>query len=624
MKPVNNSLLRKTLVSLLIITCLPLGAHAQISRPVSKKSLKDSICVLQCRIDSLQAAFDELMTSPFEEIALMGDEDTTGYTDFRDSNMNTDSLLVAFYEKYGMPLDDTEEEFLAVGEMNLASDIPDSVYIKRLNKIPSIVKIPYNDVVRSFIIYYTQKMPGKMSGILARSYYYLPQFEEIFAQYDLPVDLAKVAVIESAFNPRAVSRARATGMWQFMRATGLQYRLEINDYVDERLDYVAETHAAAKYLKDAYNVFGDWSLAIASYNCGFGNVRKAMQRSGGTDFWEVYKYLPKETRGYVPAFVAANYALAYYKEHNITPAQQEVPPQVDTFQISRKLHFGQISECTGIDMEMLRNLNPQYIKDIIPDNTTHILRLPYSYSGAFLDVQDTIYSYRDTFFFDPIKYKPVGGGSASVAGGTKVPQYKYYTVKSGDSLGRIAARNKTTVQKLMSLNHLKSSTIRPGQKLKIFTGYAYQSAPSSGSTTSSSSTSASSGDSASSSSESTTQEEAPAVTTYTVKSGDNLSGIAMKYGTTVDKIKSWNNLSSSKLLVGQKLKIYSGNGPAASTSASTSSAGGYVTYTVKKGDTLYGIASKFSGVTLSDILTLNGLSRNSKIYVGQKLKIKKQ
>ena len=600
----------KTLPLIFAAAFVSFGAGAQINKPVSKKNLKDSISVLQARIDSLQAAYDDLMAAPFEEIEFVGEGDTTGYSDVRDPNMNTDSLLVAFYETHGMP-DFDNEEFLAVGDMQLASDIPDSVYIQRLNKIPSIVKIPYNDVVRSFIIYYTQKMPGKMSRILALSYYYLPQFEEVFAQYDLPVELAKVAVIESAFNPRAVSRARATGMWQFMRATGIQYHLEINDFVDERLDYAAETHAAAQYLKDAYTVFGDWSLAIASYNCGFGNVRKAMRRSGGTDFWEVYKYLPKETRGYVPAFVAANYALTYYKEHNIVPAQQDVPPQVDTFQISRKLHFGQIAECTGIDIDMLRNLNPQYIKDIIPDNTTHVLKLPYSYSGAFLDVQDTIYNYRDTFYFDPIKYKPVGGASASTSGGTKKePTYKYYTVKNGDSLGKIATRNNTTVKNLMTLNHLKSSTIHPGQKLKIFTGYTY---------TSSSSSSTSSGSSSASSSASSSSASKPSVVTYTVKSGDNLTEIAKRYGTTIDKIKSWNNLTSSKVLIGQKLKIYNGNGP-----ASSSSAGGYVTHTVKKGETLYGIASQYSGVSLSDIMSLNGLNRSSKIYVGQKLTIKKQ
>lgn len=617
MYPTNTKLF-KTLLTLFLVASLPVCAGAQKLGGVSKKSLKDTISALQMRIDSLQKAYDELMSAPFEEIAFIGEDDTLDYTEDRDENLNTDSLFVAYFEKQGMP-DFDPDELMAVGDMKLASDIPDSVYIQRLNRIPSVVKIPYNDVVRSYIILYTQKLKS-MPRILALSYYYLPQIEEIFAQYDMPADLAKVAVIESAFNPRAVSRVRASGMWQFMRATGKQYHLEINDYVDERFDYVAETHAAAKYLKDAYAVFGDWSLAIASYNCGLGNVNKAKRRSGGNDFWEIYKYLPRETRGYVPAFVAASYALAYYKEHNIMPAQQEVPPPVDTFQISRKLHFGQISECTGIDMDLLRNLNPQYIKDIIPDNTTHTLRLPYSYSGAFMDAQDTIYSYRDTFFFDPIKYKPVGGGSYASAGGTtkKEPTYKYYTVKSGDSLGKIASRNHTTVKNLMTLNHLKSSTIRPGQKLKIFAGYKYTTVPG----TSSSSTSSSSSSSTSSSSASESKPAAPSVITYTVKSGDNLTEIAKKYGTTIDKIKSWNNMTSSKVLIGQKLKIYSGNGPApASTS---SSAGGYVMHTVRKGETLYGIANKYSGVSLSDIMSLNGLNRNSKIYVGQKLKIKKQ
>lgn len=537
----------RRLLILTLLAILPLSAHAQLSELLNietRKQLKDSISILLYKLDSLQKAYDEMVAAPFEEVAILDDSDS-GAPDEEDIHFNPDSALVAWYDNLNRHSQD-EEELMEVGDMKYTSDIPDSVYIARLNKINTSVKIPYNDVVRSYIIYYTQKMPRfRIANIVGLSSYYLPVFEEIFDQYGVPAELAKVSVIESALNPMAVSRVRAAGMWQFMRRTGVQYGLEIDEYVDERFDYVAETHAAAKYLRDAYSIFGDWSLAIASYNCGPGNVNKAIRRAGGgRDFWDVYKYLPRETRGYVPAFVAAMYTLAYYKEHNIVPSYLDTPPQVDTFHVSNNLHFGQVSECVGISMEMLRNLNPEYVKDIVPGKgKTRVLKLPYSFSGAFIDVQDTIYAYKDSIFFDPVRVKSAGTNVRAAAGGSSSSSYTTYTVRKGDNLGKIASRNHTTVS----------------------------------------------------------------------------------------KIKSWNNLRSDNIRVGQKLKIYSGSGPAPAKSSTASSSkpatttgGGYVLYTVRKGDTLWSIANKFSDVTLNDIMQLNGLTRKSKIYTGQKLKIKKQ
>lgn len=543
MYPFNKKTLKQLLILLLLII-IPLTASAQRE---SKKVLKDSIAVLLYRLDSMQRAYDEMVAAPFEEIAISSEDDSLAVDDV---NFNTDSALVAWYDNLSRLTQD-EEELMEVEEMKYTSNIPDSVYIARLNRINTSVKIPYNDVVRSYIIYYTQKMSrAKISKIVGLSSYYLPIFEEIFDQYGLPQELAKVAVIESALNPMAVSRARAAGMWQFMRRTGTQYGLEVDEYIDQRFDYIEETHAAAKYLRDAYAIFGDWSLAIASYNCGPGNVNKAIKRAGGgRDFWDVYQYLPRETRGYVPAFIAAMYTMTYYKEHNIVPSYIDTPPQVDTFHISNNLHFGQISECVGISMDMLRNLNPEYVKDIVPGKTkTRVLKLPYSFSSAFIDVQDTIYSYKDSIFFDPVRIKDVGisrGSSHGTSGGSAT--YITYKVKKGDSLGKIASR----------------------------------------------------------------------------------------YHTTIANIKKWNNLRRDTIVPGQKLKIYSGRGPASTSVASssssapkggvkTSTSGGYVTYTVRKGDTLYSIANKFPGVSLNDIMRLNGLNRKSKIYTGQKLKIKKQ
>ena len=539
----NFKITPRHLLTLLLLISLPFDASAQKRKMETRRVLKDSISVLWEKIDSMQKAYDEMLAAPFEEIAMIDDDDNENIDDDRFSD--PDSALAAWYDNLRRHSQDNEE-LMEIGESNLTSDIPDSVYIERLNRINTSVKIPYNDVVRSYIIYYTQKMSRqKISRIVGLSSYYLPIFEEIFEQYGLPPELAKVSVIESALNPMAVSRAKAAGMWQFMRRTATQYGLEINEYVDQRFDYMEETHAAAKFLKDAYEIFGDWSLAIASYNCGPGNVNKAIKRAGGgKDFWDVYKYLPRETRGYVPAFIAAMYTMAYYREHNIVPTYVETPPQVDTFHIGGNLHFGQIAECTGISMDMLRNLNPEYVKDIIPGKTkTRVIKLPYSFSGAFIDVQDTIYAYKDSIFFDPVRVKEVAAGTSKVAssrssGGSTCITYK---VKKGDTLGKIASRNHTSVA----------------------------------------------------------------------------------------KIKKWNGLRSDNIRPGQVLKIYNGKGPSTSVASSSSSSktktsGGYVIYTVRKGDTLYGIANKYSGVSLNDIMQLNGLNRKSKIYAGQKLKIKRQ
>lgn len=537
--------LSKLLLILLLLVAVPFSSSAQKNKPETKKVLKDSISVLLSKIDSMQRAYDEMVSAPFEEIAFTSDEDSIAADD--DPNFNTDSALVAWYDNLIRHSQEDEDELMDVGDMKYTSDIPDSVYIARLNRINTSVKIPYNDVVRSYIIYYTQKMSrAKIAKIVGLSSYYLPIFEEIFDQYGLPPELAKVSVIESALNPMAVSRARAAGMWQFMRSTGTQYGLEIDEYVDERFDYIEETHAAAKYLRDAYAIFGDWSLAIASYNCGPGNVNKAIKRAGGgRDFWDVYRYLPRETRGYVPAFIAAMYTMAYYKLHDIVPSHVDTPPQVDTFHVNNNLHFGQISECIGISVDMLRNLNPEYVKDIVPGKTkTRVIKLPYSFSGAFIDVQDTIYAYKDSIFFDPVRVKDVGV-VRNTRTSSGAPTYTVYTVKRGDSLGKIASRHHTTIANIKKWNGLRRETIVPGQRLKIYSG-----------------------------------------------KGPSSSSVASS--------------GSSK------------------SSTATSSKGGYVTYTVRKGDTLYSIANKFPGVSLNDIMRLNGLTRKSKIYTGQKLKIKKQ
>ncbi|MGE0092843.1 MAG: transglycosylase SLT domain-containing protein, partial [Bacteroidales bacterium] len=362
--------MKKTIIAtLLSLTTLFYSnqAEGQIFKQIfkgsgeSKKELKKEISTLQRTIDSLRQEL-ELSAIPIIDTVTVNDSINPGGLNFFDSEdfieptVSTDSLLSVWYLQNSLTLDDGS--VIDLDSETLTSDIPDSVYIQRLKSINSFIPLPYNNIVKNHIIYYTQRIPNKIDAILGLSGYYLPQFEEILDQYDLPKELKIMAIIESALNPKAVSRANAKGMWQFMYRTALQYNLRIDSYVDERLDPIASGHAAAKYMKDSYSIFGDWLLAIASYNCGPGNVNKAIRRAGSREFWKVYPYLPRETRGYVPSFVAALYTLNYYKEHRISPRAVEVPAHVDTFMIRKPLHFGQISELLGIPKDVIGDHNP--------------------------------------------------------------------------------------------------------------------------------------------------------------------------------------------------------------------------------------------------------------------------
>ena len=447
----------------------------------------------------------------------------------------TDSLLSIWYIHRQVRESD-EGEFYSPDSVKLASNVPDSVIIGRLKKINSFITLPYNETVRNNIILYSEKMPSKMGNIMALATYYMPIFEETFNKYDMPEELKYLAIVESALNPTAVSRANAKGMWQFMYSTAKNYGLKIDSYVDERFDPFKSADAAARYLQDAYRIFGDWSLAISSYNCGSGNVNKAIKRSGGKrDFWSIYQYLPRETRGYVPAMVGAMYAMTYYKECGIEPAPVHMPPRVDTFHVNRNVHFRQISDVIGIPISELRNLNPQYFNDIIPGNSgDYILRLPFNFSSSFTEFQDSIYRYKAEEVISKIDVNKNGvrsGGGSSAAGG----EFRIYTVKKGDSLGKIASMYHVTVAQLKSWNNIKGTTIRIGQKLKIRIrggSAAKVSSKSSG-------PSAAGGE----------------FLTYTVKEGDSLVKIASMYNVTVAQLKSWNSIEGTTIRVGQKLKI---------------------------------------------------------------------
>ena len=275
---------------------------------------------------------------------------------------------------------------------------PVEVYIDRLSRMPTVMEMAHNNVVQNFIDRYAQRLRGTISYCLGAGNFYMPIFEEALEAYQVPLELKYLPVIESALNPRAVSRVGATGLWQFMLATGKQYNLQINSLVDERRDPIKASYAAAHLLSDLYKVFGDWNLVIAAYNCGPGNVNKAIQRSGGSkDYWHIYPYLPRETRGYVPAFIAANYMMTYYSLHNICPMGSRLPAQTDTIMVSKKMHLEQVAHVLNLDIEMLRALNPMYRRDIIPGNTEPCaLRLPQADISRFIEQEDAILNYRSS------------------------------------------------------------------------------------------------------------------------------------------------------------------------------------------------------------------------------------
>ena len=269
-------------------------------------------------------------------------------------------------------------------------------YVERLSRMPSVMEMAYNDVVRKFIDRYAVRLRHSISYMLGACNFYMPIFEEALEAYQLPLELKYLPIIESALTPTAVSRAGAAGLWQFMLTTGRHYDLKVNSLVDERRDPVKSSYAAARYLSDLYKIFGDWNLVIAAYNCGPGNINKAIHRANGNkDYWQIYPYLPNETRGYVPAFIAANYIMTYYSLHNICPMTTKLPAKSDTVMISRKLHLEQVAAVMNISIDLLRSLNPMYRRDIVPGNTElSPLRLPQAETIRFIDLQDSIYNYR--------------------------------------------------------------------------------------------------------------------------------------------------------------------------------------------------------------------------------------
>ena len=339
------------------------------------------------------------------------------------------------------------------------------VYVRRLQNLPNVIEMPYNPVVRKFIDQYTGRLRRSVAMFLGASNFYMPIFEDALEAYQLPLELKYLPIIESALNPGATSKAGAGGLWQFMPTTGKRYGLDITSLIDDRRDPVKASYAAARMLRALYEIFGDWTLVIASYNCGPGNVSKAIKRAGGEkDYWKIYPYLPSETRGYVPAFIAANYVMNYYCEHNICPASTRLPMGTDTIVVSRDVYMEQISDVCGISMEELKALNPQYRTTKIPGNASPCnLRMPMEAIHKFIESGDSVYTHR---LSELNKRRSVVEVNEKVASQSSKGT-KYVKVRRGDTLGGIASKNRTTVAKIKRLNGLKGTNIRVGQRLRV-------------------------------------------------------------------------------------------------------------------------------------------------------------
>ena len=513
------------------------------------KSLFILLSGLSCLCSSLRA--EEIKTADKDSLTLL--EQELGLIP-ESLDANVDSLLHSWHVQYFTQ----QEDYCHDDDANVF--FPDSVYADRLNRLPSVISLPYNHIVRDCIDLYAERKRDLVRYMLGMADFYFPIIEEVLDQHDLPLELKYLAVVESALNPVALSRVGACGLWQFMLPTGKSYGLEINSLVDERRDPRRATEAACAYFKDMYAIYGDWNLVMAAYNCGPGNVNKAIRRAGGKrDFWAIFPYLPRETRSYVPLFIAASYIMNYYCDHNLCPLQTSLPLATDTVMINNALHLQQVSEVLQLDVATLRALNPQYKRDIVPGNTRpSVLKLPAAATYAFVGKEDTVYKHRMEEYLANL-VTTTGNATGNKAA---TREQITHVVLQGENLYTIANRYGVTAKNIRKWNGLNSNRVPKGKRLKLYVdngGIAFavakpKATPSSTNKAKTNST-----------------QSATAQTTVTVK-------------------------------------------------AATTSGKGFVAYTVKSGDSLYSIAKKYPGVSTKDLQQVNGLS-GSDIRPGQVLKI---
>lgn len=527
-------------------------------------------------------------------------EDTAIYSNFE---RNYNELLQSYYMKQNEKLLNQNFAGTTYGT-HKASEVSDEEYQKRLKSIPSCVPLVYNPIVRNHIIYYADRIGDRVGVMLGISKYYFPIFENILDAYGVPCDLKYLVVIESAFNPKAVSKAGASGLWQFMYATGRTYDLRVNSIVDDRRDPIKSTVAAAQYLKNLYSIYHDWSLVLAAYNCGPGNVNKAMKRSGKNSFWEIYNYLPKETRNYVPAFIAATYVMNYADKHGIYPTELTKPLDLisDTVIVSKDIYFGQVEKVMGIPIEQIREMNPQYKMDYIPGSLAeYSLRLPLKDIETFIELEDSISN------TDKEKYNPTnlfnGGSIETVASANDSTQTVYVTktithkVQNRDSWSSVAKRYGVSVSDLRKWNKkVKTNKLRRGTLLYVKQRVAVEKQkyiPQS-------------------------EQEKESIVGESITAADNENNQQEK---TVAKPKTLNNTANNNVNTAKKTTDNAKKSPdikKQSTTKQTSQ-----THTVKDGETLSKIASKYS-TTVDKIMKLNNLDKKAadKLRVGQKIKVK--
>lgn len=501
---------------------------------------------------------------------------------------DTQKLLESWYMK----------NYTATDDKYLSSDVKttDDQIRKRLSQLPTVIEMPFNSIVRTYIDRYTQRGRAQVAATLGLANYYMPIFEQALEEAGLPLELKYLPVVESALNPNAVSKHGATGLWQFMLATGKGLGMEVNSLVDERRDPYVSSRKAARYLKDLHSTYGDWSLAIAAYNCGPGAVNKAVRRAGDGkhDFWSIYEYLSPETRGYVPAFIAANYVMNYYPEHGISPVIPTKPLVTDTVGVAGRVHFNQISEVLDIPVEELRLLNPQFRADLIPGSPEkpYMLILPSQQVHAYIVSEDQIkgheaerYARRDvvepgdmpsessvememadpsaadvrqTIAADNLPAEEPARPARQTPAAGKPATHK---VAAGETLASIAALYGVTPAEVKRWNNLRRNSVRVGQQLRVAVDAQAETSVSADSSVPASRQQVSpakakrQSKSASSSKKGKKGRKEAKPTQHSIKNGENLTVIAKKYGVSVDEIKRANNMKDDDIRAGKSIKI---------------------------------------------------------------------
>jgi len=551
------------------------------------------------------------------------DNEATAKKILKDSPVSSmlDSLVNISFFSNDYFITDTSQLNVYRYSRDIVPEFPDSVYADRISMLSreTPFEMTYNQTVRGFIELYSVRKRGLTSRILGLSEVYFPMFEEILDAYGLPLELKYLAVIESALNPTAGSPVGAKGLWQFMYNTGKMYGLTSTSYVDDRYDVYKSTVAACQHLRDLYKIYNDWALVLAAYNSGAGNVNKAIRRAGGVkDYYAIWPYLPRETRGYVPAFVAVTYLMNFSAEHNLYPVNPGILYNgIDTLQVYDVLSFDQISEFLNIPVEDLKFLNPSFKLGVIPASAAnkYALRLPREYAGLFVSNEKEIYSYKSKKGIEKEKL---------LAQIKQAKSSSVHTVKKGETLGVIAKKYHTSVNNLKSWNSLKSTNLRIGQRLTVYAGGEKDAKSAAVAESGNQSTKTQAAKNSSADAQSTTKAEY-----HIVKKGENLGLIAKKYSCSVTDLKTWNKLKSNNLQVKQRLLVSApvvaekkeSSDASVATEKNTSGKTKYVYHTVKAGDTLWDIARQYQGVTVNEIQKLNNLSNTTTLKPGQKLKV---